>query len=297
MAEKIKYLWRRLPLWLRLILVFVTAGMLGLSAILPNLPPPVLEPTTPPTGAIGKFGYDQAGSSYQGIGDRISGSIFTCPVDCIAENMSFYVDTDYHGQYFKVKCAIYTSSGTLIAQTEENSDDMNSIVAGWNTLSFPDPKPQLTGGQDYILVVWGNIVFGSYDVDVAYDTETNKGRYVTQTYADNFPSSVSFTTENKKYSIYLTYEEVIQNPSYSNLNPENNYISQPSESITFSAYWTANVGNLSHYIFSYKIGDGSWTNETYSFPSGVTEAWSNICLLYTSPSPRDLSTSRMPSSA
>ena len=27
------------------------------------------------------------------------------------------------------------------------------------------------------------------------------------------------------------------------------------------------------------------------------ESWSNTCLLYTSPSPRDLSTSRMPSSA
>ena len=68
-----------------------------------------------------------------------------------------------------------------------------------------------------------------------------------------------------------------QNPNYSNLAPQNDYISQPSETITFSAYWTANSGNLSHYIFSYKIGeDGAWTNETYSFPEGVSEAWSNV---------------------
>ena len=41
----------------------------------------------------------------------------------------------------------------------------------------------------------------------------------------------------------------------------------------------------------YKIS-GTWGNH-----EGSLLLWINICLLYTSPSPRDLSTSRMPSSA
>ena len=75
----------------------------------------------------------------------------------------------------------------------------------------------------------------------------------------------------------VIYEPAVS-PAYSNLSPENNYVSESAdEAVTFSCYWQAIAGNLSHYIFSYKIGeDGAWTNETYSFPEGVTEAWSNI---------------------
>ena len=44
-------------------------------------------------------------------------------------------------------------------------------------------------------------------------------------------------------------------------------------------------------------GSGGDGNLTYTLnPLGITQS-SNVCLLYTSPSPRDLSTSRMPSSA
>jgi len=38
-------------------------------------------------------------------------------------------------------------------------------------------------------------------------------------------------------------------------------------------------------------------NELVRLRNDNDRAWANICLLYTSPSPRDLSTSRMPSSA
>ena len=42
-----------------------------------------------------------------------------------------------------------------------------------------------------------------------------------------------------------------------------------------------------------------WTQDSFCFQSCQegTETWVHTCLLYTSPSPRDLSTSRMPSSA
>ena len=39
----------------------------------------------------------------------------------------------------------------------------------------------------------------------------------------------------------------------------------------------------------------AWIDEQAAMP--MTDVLSNVCLLYTSPSPRDLSTSRMPSSA
>lgn len=47
--------------------------------------------------------------------------------------------------------------------------------------------------------------------------------------------------------------------------------------ITFYCYWEAICGNLSHYIFEHNMTEnGELTNETYAFPSDVSEAWSNI---------------------
>ena len=40
-----------------------------------------------------------------------------------------------------------------------------------------------------------------------------------------------------------------------------------------------------------------WIRVHYAYPTGLTPEVLAACLLYTSPSPRDLSTSRMPSSA
>ena len=42
---------------------------------------------------------------------------------------------------------------------------------------------------------------------------------------------------------------------------------------------------------------GSAGQIRFNTDTGKMEYWSSTCLLYTSPSPRDLSTSRMPSSA
>jgi len=64
------------------------------------------------------------------------------------------------------------------------------------------------------------------------------------------------------------------NIQYSSISPQDNYVTQETEDVTFSVYWSS-TSNLSHYIFSYKVGD-DWTNETYSFPQGVSEAWSNV---------------------
>ena len=49
----------------------------------------------------------------------------------------------------------------------------------------------------------------------------------------------------------------------------------------------------------YYTGDSKWSEALSERKSYISEsaAQAQICLLYTSPSPRDLSTSRMPSSA
>ena len=74
---------------------------------------------------------------------------------------------------------------------------------------------------------------------------------------------------------------------------------------TFEATATDNCGVAS---FAYSVG-GSAITYPYDFPVGTTSVLAvvtddngqtancSFCLLYTSPSPRDLSTSRMPSSA
>ena len=52
-------------------------------------------------------------------------------------------------------------------------------------------------------------------------------------------------------------------------------------------------------LVTYETGTGAPEQDAWfdEFGTGVQGEWVKICLLYTSPSPRDLSTSRMPSSA
>ena len=57
-----------------------------------------------------------------------------------------------------------------------------------------------------------------------------------------------------------------------------------------SGYNNLAQGNFTPQIFSQKV-------QKFFRRASVVEDITNTCLLYTSPSPRDLSTSRMPSSA
>ena len=55
--------------------------------------------------------------------------------------------------------------------------------------------------------------------------------------------------------------------------------------------------NHGHVIARVHMAGKKEVNAAIEAALGAHEMWSTICLLYTSPSPRDLSTSRMPSSA
>ena len=80
-------------------------------------------------------------------------------------------------------------------------------------------------------------------------------------------------------------------------NPENykEYVSKVKSVVEkFGGEYLVRGGEMN-------IIEGDWPNErniVIKFPSREKAMeWYNSCLLYTSPSPRDLSTSRMPSSA
>ena len=67
-------------------------------------------------------------------------------------------------------------------------------------------------------------------------------------------------------------------------------------------YWTALNGGTDTYASAkndnfYLVPDGLTAIYFGNFYASICSSNSNDCLLYTSPSPRDLSTSRMPSSA
>jgi len=77
------------------------------------------------------------------------------------------------------------------------------------------------------------------------------------------------------YTDVAQLEVAVLSLAVTNVSPANNTISEADGSLVFSAYWQSQQASLDSYIFSYSV-NGAWINETYSFPAGVTEAWSNI---------------------
>ncbi|MCW4007188.1 MAG: hypothetical protein NWF09_00640 [Candidatus Bathyarchaeota archaeon] len=150
------------------------------------------------------IGYSYIGSSTQNIENNIVGSQFNVLGHGEVQSITAYIDLSSGASNRKVKGAIYTSSHSFVADTQEQT--VNSD--GWVTFNFPDPKPTLTAGASYILVVWADSKSGS--VSVPYDIgSSNQGHRVDRTYG-SWPSSPSFTHENRKYSIYCTYSPVGQ---------------------------------------------------------------------------------------
>jgi len=113
MAEKIKSRWRSLPSWAKLALIIVLAGMLSLSAILPNLPPPVPQPETPPTGTASLLPSSSDNPAYYGI----SSSAKTDPSFATTE----FTDWDYG--------AVQSDNGKYANDTESASNGGYASVA------------------------------------------------------------------------------------------------------------------------------------------------------------------------
>jgi len=155
-----------------------------------------------------------------------------------------------------VKAAIYTSSNTLIASTEEKTVSQT----GWVTFNFADPKPVLTGSASYVLTAWSNSIGG---VNMYYHTgSSNEGHLFSQTYG-TWPNSPSFSHSNREYSIYCTYQITTQHTCAvtfsgpSNLNNWN------------SLLWTINGASslqgltLTCQLYNYQTGQFQTSGEGY----------------------------------
>ncbi|MEJ5327266.1 MAG: hypothetical protein WHU54_03320 [Candidatus Bathyarchaeia archaeon] len=193
------------------------------------------------------IGCSRIGGSAQSIENKIVGSQFEVRGDGQVESITAYIETK---KACSVKAAIYTSSHIFVASTQEqkvNSD-------GWVTFSFSNPKPTLTAGASYILVVWARSVQGNA-VSIRYDIgDTNQGHRVDQTYGASWPSSPSFTHENRKYSIYCTY------------TPSNQYVCE----VEFTG--TADMQNWPQLTWSVVAGSTTsavdLTLQLYNFATG-----------------------------
>jgi len=270
MAEKIKYSWRRLPLIGKIAIIIGMFQLLIFGAIWPFFQPlkqPVIKPELPPVGATPQSltlkvdGFDDSRTGWTRVG-----------------NAPYLDETDYPDNY------VYSSAGSVEEIGDWSFEDFSIASASIINVTLNVNMSIQYAFQSLKVYLWNGswIYVGkadtagwklySFDITEILDSEeeiNNAKMYLVKD--DTFPF------EMRADSAWLEVWYQLPAPSASNLAPKNDYVSQADETLTFSAYWTANGGNLSHYIFSYKIGeDGAWTNETYSFPSGLTEAWSNV---------------------
>jgi len=160
--------------------------------LLIKIPQEFLDKAVYPVRIDPNFGYESKGASYTYLYDDIAGSWFTCPEDGTADSITAYHDDWGAGNEY----AIYKKSdNSLVGHTESGTGQKSE---GWYTFNFLDPKPSLSGGEDYWLVLWGTA-----NTYYWYDSATGKGGR--QDDVSKWPDPWSPTSEDKIYSIYCTY--------------------------------------------------------------------------------------------
>lgn len=218
------------------------------------------------------FGYQTIGSSSENIHNRITGSVFTCPSNGLAQSITVYLAYNPDATTAKAKCALYKHSDLSLLTNGVTEEKTNwGSAEQWVTFTF-STSPTLEEDIDYILVVWGYISGGIFPLIMCfYDTgDTNQGHYQNKNY-NTFPNPLVPTHENRKYSIYCTYEEEEPPiyPTYSNIETNTTIA---NSSCKFICKWEDEVA-LSGYIFGTN-NSGSWINETWTSLSGVSD-WAN----------------------
>ena len=161
-----------------------------------------------------------------------------------------------------------------------------------------------TGGNTWtcVLETHNNDADGTLDFTVNYlDTAGNPGSAVTTTTdssavtIDNTHPTVTFTStdvstagrHNGAISVTATFSEAMTGVAEGEFSGSNCVISNYNAASSTSYTFTCTPSS-----------DGATVTLNYALNQATDPAGNgNTCLLYTSPSPRDLSTSRMPSSA
>jgi hypothetical protein len=150
------------------------------------------------TGNI--LGNANTGNSGSTIMGTLMGQMFTTSASpVIAQSISAYIYCTTSAK--NMKAAIYTSNGALFAITEEKTIPASSSAA-WQTFNLVAPLT-LTASTQYVLVIWAQSGSGSADLRYSSNNGGN-GRSVNQVYG-SWPSQVTFSTNNRQYSIYCNY--------------------------------------------------------------------------------------------
>lgn len=147
------------------------------------------------------FGYSTQGGSSQRLGNRICGSWFAADGTGTADDITFWYYEDSMNALGTCGINLLADS-TLVGQTIEKA--LGSGSPAQNVFVFNAPKPTVTNGVNYVLSAWGEDSPNRAGY-IYYTAETGTGRYQTLTYTGTYPGTASFTTENRKYSIWCDY--------------------------------------------------------------------------------------------
>jgi PGF-pre-PGF domain-containing protein len=211
-----------------------------------------------------KFGYnelcyDDDATSYKDMNATIRGTWFTCPANGTASSIGFkFDDTVPSGKdSVSFKGAIYFKDNiTWLKNTSERIIDTDVSSPGWGYLNFTSPYPQLTAGEPYYIVVWGNRTESSSLNFYGNSTKNglNRSISVAEPYTNNFPHTLN--TSNMTYEPNWIYRIFI------------NYSANPVKNGTYYADDFNVKSPHTTYWWSVNVTDGSpgpWTNTTYHF--------------------------------
>ncbi len=146
---------------------------------------------------VTSFGTASGTSNGYTMEDTIRGQSVTAPsTSVVAQSITAYIICTTAAKY--MQAAIYDGSNHLIATTEER---LIPVGSGLQTFTFPSP-PTLTAYGTYTLVVCSQAGDGSADLG---QTSGSGGRYATGETYGTWPSTVSFSSQNRRYNIVCNY--------------------------------------------------------------------------------------------
>jgi hypothetical protein len=223
---------------------------------------------------------DAAGDN---IINTIRGSRFTCDEDGFLGSITAYIKVE--GNAKRIKGAIYNrDTNTFMSQTEEILVNPTPNPA-WVTFNFLDPKPYVTAGTSYMLVVWSEYSSGSANLWYNGGCVPGQDNRYSATYGSSWPTSPTWTTDWKISVIYCSYLSSLTfgytapgDYSTTILNQWKGSIHQcPSdgniESITAYIHCTSASKNMRARIYEIP-GSYSWLLTTWPYPD-----WSAVPII------------------
>lgn len=167
------------------------------------------------------FGHKTAESSQQICTSRITGSLFVAQAAGTIESITVYVSNPSSVYDTAVALAIYRhNDSTSVGATTDEWVEAN--FEGWKTIE-PWVSPTIEADVEYVIVCWGRPKFHDAEAIMYYTDgdDTEQGHYYEEEMESppTWPSPVSFTHEDRKYSIYATYSYDVTNDALETDDP------------------------------------------------------------------------------